>query len=152
MWPLLSGANSTSPRAEVIIGSALPYPGLSSGATYVQGLLRSDGYKLLRGQVGQAVWTSPFYPNASTSWNDVPVDCGDPSPTNTSAGCLFNVFDDPYEYVNLASSQPQIVAEMAALLQELQLTVFSPDRGNPSMLACNTSDTRYHGFMGPFLS
>ncbi len=45
VWPLLSGANATSPRAEVVLGGAFPFPGLDDGATIVQGLVRSDGYK-----------------------------------------------------------------------------------------------------------
>lgn len=150
MWPLLSGQNATSPRDEIIIGSALPYPGTSSGATFVQGLLRSDGYKLLRDQVGQAVWTGPFYPNTTSNWTDIPVQCGDPL-TNASSACLFNVFDDPYEYNNIAASHVDIVTAMAARLAELQATVFSPNRGVPTTLSCNVSERVYRGFMGPFL-
>jgi hypothetical protein len=69
----------------------------------------------------------------------------------TAPTCLFNVFDDPTEHNNLAAAQPAIVSKMAARLQQLQATVFSPDRGQPSPLACNASADLYHGFVGPFL-
>ena len=40
----------------------------------VQGIVRSDGWKLLMGQITEAVWTSPTYPNISTNWPDTPHD------------------------------------------------------------------------------
>ena len=91
------------------------------------------------------MWTSPFYPNASTSWPDTPLDCGNPST------CLFNVFTDPTEHTNLAAAHPDIVQSMMARLRQLEQTVFSPNRGEPTMTACNAADRQWHGFAGPFL-
>ncbi len=152
MWPLLSGANGTSPRTEVWIGSA--GDGNGDGPTpdraLVQGLIRADGWKLLHGSLGMDIWQGPQYPNATTAaapWRNTPLDCGPASaPT-----CLFNVFDDPTEHVNQAAAHPDIVASMAARLAELQAGAFSPYRGLQSPLACTASSDTWGGFVGPFL-
>ncbi len=47
VWPLLAGNTTTSPRQEVILGSATPYPGVVGGTTFVQGLINNQGYKIL---------------------------------------------------------------------------------------------------------
>lgn len=75
------------------------------------------------------------------------MDCG----TIDAPMCLYNVFTDPSERSNVASSHPDIVAKMAARIKELQATVFSPRRGNPSPKACEATRTLWHGFVGPFL-
>ena len=54
-WPLISGANLTSPRTEVPLGSDGSEANLGSG-TAVQGLVRADGYKLIIGELGQNIW------------------------------------------------------------------------------------------------
>jgi arylsulfatase I/J len=155
-WPLLSGANATPPRTEVWLGSDSPRDGeggrgARSGApkTFVQGLIRADGWKLLHDQLTQDIWQGPFYPNASTQskpWKNTPLDCGSAAqPT-----CLFNVFKDPAEHDNQAAAQPGIVAAMAARIAELQATAFSPDRGQQSPLACQVSKSN-GGFVAPFL-
>ena len=156
MWPYLSGENTTSPRTEIWLGADSPRDG-SGGAvgegritTFVQGLIRADGWKLLHDQISQDIWQGPFYPNASTlkhPWRNNPADCGSfAAPT-----CLFNVFSDPSEHDNQASLQPEIVKDMVARLAELQSTVFSPDRGQQSPLACDASKKIWRGFVGPFL-
>ena len=64
MWPLLSGANATSPREFVIMGSSDGTQ--AEGNAIVQGVLRNDGYKLLLGKLANSFWTGPVYPNSST--------------------------------------------------------------------------------------
>ena len=142
LWPWLSGANATSPRTEVVLGACAG--GAADGPTAVQGLVRADGLKLLVASLDNAVWQGPFYPNATTSWNNTPVDCG--------SGCLFDVFADPGEHVDLAAARPGDLAEMQARLAELQAGVFSPLRGGASALACNVSapNGEWRGFVGPF--
>lgn len=155
LWPLLSGVNATSPRTEVWLGHDSPRngPAVAGSATFVQGLIRADGWKLLHDVLNQDMYQGPFYPNATTlahPWKNTDYDCG----TSVAPTCLFNVFDDPTEHVNQAAARPDIVAEMAARIAELQKTVFSPDRGSSSPLACNVSAQTgvYKGFIGPFLA
>ncbi len=158
LWPLLSGANMTNPRTEIWLGKDSPRDGNGQGSgsgaasTFVQGLIRSDGWKLLHDLINQDIWQGPFYPNATTAakpWTNTPLDCGSfAAPT-----CLFNIFDDPNEHVNQAAAFPEIVTQMAARITEIQTTVFSPDRGQNSPLACKVSAPHgiYRGFVGPFL-
>jgi arylsulfatase B len=152
VWPLLSGANGTSPRTEVPLGDcASPDPDIQS-ATVVQGVVRADGWKLLLGDLSSAVWTGPQYPNRSTSWNDVPHACGDPAkPNATKHGCLYNIFDDPSEYNDVAEAHPDIVADLRARIAAWQATAFSPNRGTDDGAACAAAATTWRGFWGPFL-
>ena len=148
LWPLLSGANSTPPREEVVLGA--DGDGVDSdGVTLVQALIRSDGWKLITGRVSSAIWQGPLYPNASTDWQDVPVDCG--GLRGAPGGCLFNVLVDPHETRDCAAQQPAVLAAMRARLAQLQAGAFSPRRGGDHEAACNASAQRWGGFIGPFL-
>jgi arylsulfatase I/J len=147
MWPLISGATTVSPRVDVVIGSDSSECGFGNG-TMVQALLRSDGYKLIIGSLGQNIWQGPYYPNATTKWNDVPFVCG--IPPNNGTGCLFNIFSDPTEHVDLAASSPDIVAAMYARIQDYQATAFSPNRGTDDGSACRAAIGTFNGFWGPF--
>jgi arylsulfatase B len=158
LWPLLSGANATAPRQEVWLGSSGAVHGGGSWgrgsgatpATFVQGLIRADGWKLLHDVLDNAAYQGPFYPNASTAehpWNNSQVDCG----SLAAPLCLYNVLADPTEHVNQAAARPDIVAAMAARLAQLQQGVFSPDRGSASPLACAASRDQWRGFVGPFM-
>ena len=147
MWPLISGANATSPRTEVILGMPTMSSAESIGDPYtgVQALIRSDGYKLIIRVSHQNVWTGPKYPNASTAWPNTPEDCGD-------MGCLFNVFDDPSEYHNIAASHPNIVSAMRERIAYHNSTMYRPDRGVPeTKLACQAIANTWGGFWGPWL-
>ena len=131
MWPLISGANSTSPRVDIPV----------SNMTLISG-----DYKILTGTVDQACWTGPQSPN-----NTVPItkctnvaECGE-------SGCLYNIRDDPYEYVNLASKLPDKLKEMQTKLAAYQATYFNPDRGTYSPDACKYAIHNYGGFWGPFV-
>jgi len=150
LWPYLSGAAPASPRTEVWLGADSPAGGSAPGGTFVQGLIRADGYKLLVDSLDMDIWTGPVYPNETTAahpWANTATSCGTPAaPT-----CLFNVLADPTEHDNVAAAHPDIVAAMAARLRELQAGVFSPDRGKPSPLACKASAEKWGGFVGPFL-
>jgi arylsulfatase A-like enzyme len=147
MWPLLSGATTVSPRAEIVVGSDSSECGFGNG-TMVQALIRADGYKLIIGSLGQNIWTGPYYPNATTKWNDTAYNCG--IPPNNGTGCLFNILSDPTEHVDLASTSPDIVAAMLARINEYQATAFSPNRGTDDGSACRASRETWGGFWGPF--
>ena len=58
LWPLLSGANSTSPRTEVWLGSGGAGDVDNSKDPIVQGLIRADGFKVLWGNVIENTWTA----------------------------------------------------------------------------------------------
>ena len=148
LLPYITGAAPESPRTEVWLGSDSPTGGAASAA-FVQGLIRADGMKLLHDVLTMNIWTGPLYPNQTTAkgWANPPFDCG----TLDAPTCLFNVFADPTEHDNIAAANPGVVAAMAARIKELNAGVFSPDRGEPSPLACNVSAGIYKGFIGPFL-
>ena len=146
LWPLLSGENSTSPHGEIVLGM----PTIASGNSYgdasigVQGVIASDGYKLLIGKVHQNVWTSPHYPNASTSWGNAQfIDC--------SSGCLYNIFEDESEHHELSALMPAKVAELRARIAFHNATMFRPDRGTDDGAGCAAALGNCDGFWCPFL-
>ena len=145
LWPMLSGTNTTPPRTEIILGMPFISSSNSIGDPYlgVQALIRADGYKLIIGTTHQNVWTGPQYPNASTKWPNTGNDC--------SHGCLYNVFTDETEHNDVASSFPDIVTSMRARISELNSTMYRPDRGTSSKLACDAALGKWGGFWGPFL-
>ena len=130
MWPLISGQNSTSPRVDIPIS---------------ENTLISGKYKILLGDVEQAGWTGPVYPNTTKPSGISAVEhCG-------KSGCLYNIMDDPEERINLAEKMPDVLKEMQAKLAKYQASIFSPDRGKDSLAACQTAMNVYHGFWGPFI-
>lgn len=136
----LPGGNRTSPRTRIVIGD---FSGgdAAGGNTTVGGLIRGDGWKLLVGEVGGAVWQGPVFPNRS-AYPQQGIHC---------KPCLFQVFQDPTEQTDVAGEHPDIVADMMAELNQLQKTVWNPDRGTDDGLACQVAMDKYGGFFGPFL-
>ena len=58
--------------------------------------LISGEYKILQGDVDEAGWTAPQYPNSTTPAGIKAVEhCSE-------SGCLFNIMEDPEERVNFA--------------------------------------------------
>ena len=152
VWPMLSGANASTPRTLHFLGSAAGVVG-PAAATIVQGVIRvSDGWKLLIGAAGPAFWTGATYPNASSARSTAPppLVCGDPT-AGTGPGCLFNILADPHETVDAAAANPRIVAELRALIAEAQKTAFSPDRGAADTERFCSRVVENGGFVGPFL-
>ena len=131
MWPMLSGQNMTSPRVDI-------------PATY--STLISGDYKILQGDVGQAGWTGPQYPNLTNPNGGISIveHCGD-------GGCLYNIKEDPEERVNLAARMPDVLKEMQQKLAKYQATYFNPDRGKQPPAACEMVKNKYKGFWGPFI-
>jgi len=79
MWPLLTGEVVDSPRENILV---------------TEDLLVAGDYKIMTGKAVGAGWAGPQYPNVSSHGHDegsVTLDC--------AAGCLFNVANDPTEYV-----------------------------------------------------
>lgn len=142
MWPLLSGANTTSPRTLVFLGDSSGSQ--KAGNTTVQGVVRADGYKLLLGEVSGGFWQGPVYPN-STVYPNASKSCGD-------TGCLFNVLSDPNEHHECSAQLPAIAADLAAEIKRARGGVYSPDRGADDGVACSVAASNYGGFIGPFLA
>ena len=140
LWPMLSGANGTSPRAELALGSAGLSAPWTDGAPAVQGLIQLP-WKLLLGELGQNIWQSPTYPNESTRWPDTPFSCG--------GGCLFDIEADPSEYEDLAAARPDVVARLKARAEELQRAAYNPQRGGDDGAACGAALGRWGGLWGP---
>ena len=129
MWPLISGQNSTSPRVDIPI----------SNSTLISG-----DYKILVGNVHEAGWTGPVYPNTTKAPGIATMeDC--------ESGCIYNIKEDPLEQNNLAFTMPDVLKEMQMKLAKYQNTCFDPDRGNVWPGACKTALEKYGGFWGPFL-
>merc|ERR1719510_576199 len=99
-------------------------------------------------------WQGPLYPNASTAKDAFTFDdvgeCG-------VGGCLFRIDQDPSEHVDLVDTELTRAAEMLAIIQKLNATTFSPDRGpgegNVDAVddACKAAADVYGGFWGPFV-
>ena len=131
MWPLISGANSTSPRTDI-------------PASYYT--LISGDYKITTGVLNYSIHTGPQFPNITTDPKVIHTaqhDCGN--------GCLYHIKEDPYEYNNLATKMPDMLKTMQKKLAKYQKTYFNPDRGNNWPAACETALNKYGGFWGPYL-
>ena len=132
MWPLISGKTDTSPHTDVPV----------SNVTLISG-----DYKILLGNVNQAGWTGPQYPNQTNPNGGIAAveHCGDD-------GCLYNIKDDPEERNNIATKEPETLKKMQDKLKNYQATYFNPDRGPVSPDACKMALGTYGGFWGPFVS
>merc|ERR1712110_421244 len=62
LWPLISGANKTSPRAELAIGD------FEDQKTLIGGVIQGQ-YKVVVGKNAMAGWTGPKFPNTTVHWN-----------------------------------------------------------------------------------
>eukprot|EP00052_Salpingoeca_macrocollata_P009358 m.73926 g.73926 ORF g.73926 m.73926 type:complete len:523 (+) comp17066_c0_seq1:390-1958(+) len=131
VWPLLSGANNTSPRQEWLVD---------------EGALLQGEWKLLTGRQIEAGWAGPQYPNTSSAGHEVctvSLACKD--------GCLFNVVNDPTEHVDLAAAHPDRVAAMKVRMAEWVTTIYHHPIP-PNDPECEaTAYQKYAGFLGPWL-
>jgi arylsulfatase B len=136
VWPLLSGANDTSPRAEIPVAP---------------GALISWPFKLVRGPTWWSGWSGPTYPNASSpgASPDVWAECG--------AGCLFDLEADAAETTDLAPAHPAVVAALGARLDALEAAFWTNndtgvDACPPGTLLCGcwAAVHTWGGFLGPY--
>lgn len=128
MWNTLSNATD-SPRLEILHN----IDPLSGAAAY-----RFRNWKLLVNI--STAWSGWYAPPGLESTNhssrdaalkNAVVTCGKPpsSPpecTRNAGPCLFNVQDDPCEYVNQAKNQPDVVNNMLQWLEEYRKTMVPP--------------------------
>ena len=168
VWPLLSGANATSPRVEIPLSAnppgtagtgfrghyAVDYttpPGLepdsevalamAAAAATGQGLgYYVGGEGLIVGPYKLVTGTQHTGPFGNKTFFKW---CGD--------GCLFHILDDPTESCDLAAALPAVLARLQARQAEIRLTVFAPDRGALDPAACAANDAA-GGFWAPWLA
>jgi arylsulfatase I/J len=154
MSAMLLGANATSPRTEVAIGSSDGAD--NAGNTIVQGLIEvPTGLKLIIGQTDPAFFQGPTYPNSSSTVKPPHLVCGDPDATgkDKGPGCLFDILNDPSETTDLAGEKKHAadVARLRKRISELQKGVYNPDRGSNDPNFCKDALGRWGGFVGPFV-
>ena len=137
MWPMLSGANDTSPRTE------LP---LSHWTLTVLG-----GWKIMTGvqryntHTPRVGWPADY--NCTDRNHSKPLNCTD--------GCLWNVEDDPNEVNELSAAQPQRKAQLLARLKEVQAGVWhncDPPSHCEKCDACAVASSHWGQVYGPCLT
>jgi arylsulfatase B len=146
VWPLISGANATSPRAEIPV----------TAGVLLQFTADGKAWKFIGEDVGGgAGWMSPLYPNSTSPANDPfkqTLDC------KSKGGCLFETLSDPGEHDDVAAANPAVVSSMSARIAELGKGFFSnSDKGVDLCPANVTGDcmcwlaiNKYGGFLGPW--
>jgi arylsulfatase B len=125
LWPWLSGANATSPHAELPL----------SPSAIIEGR-----WKLLLGQQAVAGWTGPLFPNASSpvhSPHEDVLECG-------AKGCLFDVEADPGEHVDVAANNSAVAASLAARLAVLREGFFTNSDG-PNFVCTHNASLSVNG-------
>lgn len=108
----------------------------------VNGALIQGKYKLVWGrQLGKGVHWGPYSPNGTkVKSNDV----GCPN------GCLFDIFKDPTESVDVQADDPDTFARMVKRLQDIGLGVFQTNYTDaPACITGAEMIAKYRGFLGP---
>ena len=102
-------------------------------------------WKLLTGDVQQAEYQGPHYPNSTTD------EISATFVRHCSGGCLYDLVADPLEAHDVAAAHPAVVQRLYARIEELERSAFNPDRGGVDPAACRDALGKYEGFWGPFL-
>jgi hypothetical protein len=135
LWPWLSGANTSAPRQELVLGK------MAGGS-----LIAAGGYKIVLGAQSPDWWYGSYAPNCTDGNGGHPFNCED--------GCLFQINDDPGEHIDLKASQPSRFAELKAKLESAQAVTEAPITPAQSeaavSAACVAMQTKWHGFFGPY--
>jgi len=135
VWPMLTGANLTSPRENI-------------GIIVNKNLLVLGDWKYVRGNTSmiEAAWGGPHYPNATTETDPIVAHNLKCPPQ----GCLFNVVQDMTERTEVSDAHPEVVAMMKAEMEKQAATIYSVSHKNDP--ACNKyAHSHYGGFYGPWL-
>ena len=116
---LASGA--PSPRNELVLGLGDRDTRMSRNGAYINETASQGRMKLIVGRQRPWSWVGPRYPNASTPSTVWPpaLDC--------SAGCLFNLTEDPSEDTDIADQHPALAARMAARYDALRAALLQPN-------------------------
>jgi len=177
MWPLISGRETQSRRAELVMAT-VTCPAYLHGvcedndpkySAMVGGVI-APPYKLVLGESPHSTtlkatnWSvGPRLQDVqiclepdtlgSNLWQAQPVveTCGDAS----DIGCLFNIYEDPGETTNLAAVMPDVFNRLNSIAISAAKTVYSPYRGPKHKLDShfrvgNAVNLRA-SFVGPFI-
>ena len=99
VWPILSGANLTTPHDEIVLGFNF------TNSHPDQGALIAGNYKLIVGPQGfgcDSLMHSPL---------DYPCSQGPKAP-DCNPNCLYDIVNDPQEETDLSTSHPDILNQM----------------------------------------
>eukprot|EP00054_Salpingoeca_dolichothecata_P002675 m.23544 g.23544 ORF g.23544 m.23544 type:complete len:547 (+) comp13190_c0_seq2:58-1698(+) len=144
MWKYFTGQVSNSPRSGMFMDHNVLYSGQYKLIASLKGSPLSNDTIT----IDHACWGGPYYPNATV---DPSCSRGE---TCANGGCLYNVYNDPSEYVNL-SDDPKyrsILESMKKQLYQEQQHEFDPDRqGGDKNLAAQVARDKWGGYWGPFL-
>ena len=169
MWPLISGATTTSPRSELFVTSDLLIQGARllflfcfcfffsfphKLSFFCLSISIIGDWKLIVGSASSASWPGPRYPNASSDGNTLnryTAKCSAPGTREVEEGgalgpCLYNVGNgaggDWTEHNNVAATNPAIVAKMYARLVELRKTEWSKPANASKAFDATCLDTK----------
>ena len=150
MWPLISGANSTSPRDELPLviehmGQASPGTPAPKHNASSSVLIQGD-YKYVQGVQVLSYYQGPEFPNAS--------DYGKIGPSTLQLclpACLYNIREDPTEQNNIALKNLKVVKAMKARVTELAATKFTTDSDMTLLADCERAIIANNGTYGPWL-
>lgn len=132
MWPLISGANNTSPRdgLPLVIGYQADYKFAPTGSDTGTGALIWGDYKLIAGPQQNAIRTFQDSPCTGAHKED---DC------SHDGFCLYNLATDPGEQVNLFNSTAPSDVAARKKLQEYYEAIGDECRGHTDLESCNAS-------------
>jgi len=154
LWPMISGANTTSPRAEMALMVDVEKRD-RKGANV--SMIIVGKYKYLQGHQMQSFWQGPAFPNASYEFAK-PTDfkyiknCGPGAGPRAGAdGCLYDILGDPTEQHDLAAEMPQVVVDMKEKLDAARKTKFQ-SADDDQTDACLAQVKANGGFYGPWLA
>lgn len=153
MWPMISGQSKASPRKYLVIGDTNDEGQSLNGSApeaWVGGLISGE-YKLLVGKNHQASWSAPDGPTMSQRVTQELKAAKQKCGHSPGDGCLYNIYSDPEERNNIASSHPDIFNEMIKVVVQEETKIYNPDRGQAHPAACMFALQNYDGFLGPFV-
>merc|ERR1712086_227843 len=151
MWPMLSGANTTSPRDTLVLRAIQLKPG-DPPKDQAGGIIKmlfvphaavKARMKLVTGPQGGS-YGGQYAPNHTKA--DKLPDCG-------AVGCLFNIDADPTEHADLAAD-PQYASTLALLQAELRAataTYYQSPGSKDSDHSANVYAKAHGDFWGPWL-
>jgi arylsulfatase I/J len=134
VWPMVSGANLTSPRENV-------------GIIVTKNLLVLGKWKYVRSNTNmiEAAWGGEQYPNISTAMDPISnhqFKC-------PAQGCLFDLVNDMEEHHEVSADYPAVVKMMSSELDKQAATIWGVSHKNDP--ACKVAANElYGGFYGPW--